>query len=891
MSYLSIVQYSGFIGAQLFNSILIYLIVTKARKLFGMYRFVMLGFAAFFLFYAWIEVLTQPVIHIKSPVCIVFMDSPLKYHKWIGYNLTCLYCGSFALVISLLAAQFFYRFMAVCRPAMLSHGERRTLLLIFLPCLFCFVAWLEFVYWGMTNTVEKQLYMKNELQNVYNEDSQRVAFIAVMYWSVGEHGEKVWKKYDIALLLACVATITGCFVTILYCATKIYLKMKDTSYHMSERTMELNRQLFITLTLQTILPLLMMYIPVGLTTALPIFEVQNGRLANITAASLAIYPSIEPLIPMICIKEFKNVLLVMLYLHVIQYVGFLGAQLTNAILIYLIVTRAKRLFGTYRYVMFSFAVYFSVYAWIEILTQPIIHIKSPACVVFMESSLKYSEQIGYNITCLYCGSFALVISLLAAQFFYRYMAVCKSDILAHNEHTILSGIFLPCVVCFIAWYEFVYWGMSNSPEKQEYLKDELKKYYNEDSTKVAFIAVMYWSVGEHGEKIWRFWDLMLLVASVVTIGGCFITILFCAFNIYRKMKSAGNQMSRKTIELNHQLFITLTFQTLLPFFMMYIPVSLEITLPLFEINTGHLANFTAASLAVYPSLEPLIAIFCIKEFKKTVLCGRTKKVLHIHGAGILFYVDSILKYHISAGVFIATICCGSFALCLSMLATHFVYRYVAVCKPQKMYYFEGNNVYFWFLPPLSLFTIWVISFHFNFGPNAFKRDYFRNLTMEVYDEDIDTIAFIAPLYFTRLPDGTRLVRYGDVFGGFISGSIMTLCFTTCLVCAFKTYRKLSDISIQMSERTRALNKQLFRTLGLQTLLPCCTQYIPIGLVFILPIFEVEVGKIGNVLGMTCCLYSAMNPIIAIVMIDRFRTFVLGKESASVTKSSQISYIQ
>ncbi|CAL2042754.1 unnamed protein product [Caenorhabditis brenneri] len=267
----------------------------------------------------------------------------------------------------------------------------------------------------------------------------------------------------------------------------------------------------------------------------------------------------------------------MFYLHIIQYVGFIGAQLTNSILVYLIVTRAKKLFGTYRYVMFSFAVYFSVYAWIEILTQPIIHIKSPACVVFMESPLKSYPSLGYHFTCLYCGSFALVISLLAAQFSYRYVAVCRPNTLAHHEPRILLCIFIPCLICFIAWYLFVYYGMSNSIEKQMYLKDELKKYYDEDSTTVPFIAVMYWSIGEDGERIWRFWDLMLLVACVITI-------------------------------------------TVLPLFMMYIPVSLEITMPLFQIETGHLANFTAGSLAVYPSLEPVIAIFCIREFKKAVFC-------------------------------------------------------------------------------------------------------------------------------------------------------------------------------------------------------------------------------------------------------------------------------
>ncbi|KAF1752199.1 hypothetical protein GCK72_018753 [Caenorhabditis remanei] len=447
----------------------------------------------------------------------------------------------------------------------------------------------------------------------------------------------------------------------------------------------------------------------------------------------------------------------MFYLHIIQYAGFVGAQITNSILVYLIVTRAKKLFGTYRYVMFSFAIYFSLYAWIEILTQPIIHIKSPACVVFMESPLKHNMLLGYNITCLYCGSFALVISLLAAQFSYRYVAVCRPTFLAHNERLILLSIFIPCLICFTAWYAFVFFGMSNSIEKQMYLKDELRGYYDEDSTTVPFIAVMYWSIGDDGKKIWRFWDLMLLVACVITI------------------------------------------------------------------------------------------------------------VLHVHLSGVLFYVDSILKFHKTAGVLISSLYCGSFALCISMLAMHFVFRYVAVCNHQKLHHFDGLKVYLLFIPPFLLFTIWTLSIYFNFGPNEIKNDFFRNVTMELYDEDIDKIAFMGPLYFA-------------------------ICLTTCVICAFKTYKKLNDMTIQMSERTRSLNKQLFWTLGLQTLLPCITQYIPVGTMFFLPFFEIQFGRIGNVVGAACSRYPAIDPIIAIFMIDRFRKFVLRKEGKTVSNTSKVSTV-
>ncbi|UMM31758.1 hypothetical protein L5515_005825 [Caenorhabditis briggsae] len=268
----------------------------------------------------------------------------------------------------------------------------------------------------------------------------------------------------------------------------------------------------------------------------------------------------------------------------------------------------------------------------------------------------------------------------------------------------------------------------------------------------------------------------------------------------------------------------------------------------------------------------------------------TMPVLHIHKSGVLFYVDSVLKFNPIIGELMSSLYCGSFALCISMLATHFIFRYVAVCKPHKLYHFDGNKIYKLFIPPTILFVIWTLSIYFNFGPNQVKKDFFRRVAWELYEEDIDKIAFMGPLYFTRMENGKRLFRFPDLFGAFISCTIMTICLTTCVVCAFKTYRKLNDLTIQMSERTRSLNKQLFWTLGLQTLLPCVTQYIPVGTMFFVPLFEFDLGRIGNLVGAACSLYPAMDPIIAIFMIDRFRNFVLRKEFHTVSKTSKVSAV-
>ncbi|CAP34006.2 Protein CBG15825 [Caenorhabditis briggsae] len=99
------------------------------------------AFALFSLIYAWIEIATQPVMHIYGPIFVVYMDSPMKYEKWIGNDVTCLYCGSFALVISLLATQFFYRFLVFCRPDQMKFFDGPKLILLFVPSMFSFIFW------------------------------------------------------------------------------------------------------------------------------------------------------------------------------------------------------------------------------------------------------------------------------------------------------------------------------------------------------------------------------------------------------------------------------------------------------------------------------------------------------------------------------------------------------------------------------------------------------------------------------------------------------------------------------------------------------------------------------------------------------------------------------
>lgn len=72
-------EYLGFFVAFITNVTLIYLIITRTRQNFGSYKYLMLWFAAFSLWYSIIDILTQPAMHSYLNSFIVFCASWFKY--------------------------------------------------------------------------------------------------------------------------------------------------------------------------------------------------------------------------------------------------------------------------------------------------------------------------------------------------------------------------------------------------------------------------------------------------------------------------------------------------------------------------------------------------------------------------------------------------------------------------------------------------------------------------------------------------------------------------------------------------------------------------------------------------------------------------------------------
>ncbi|CAO4376319.1 unnamed protein product [Caenorhabditis nigoni] len=235
-------------------------------------------------------------------------------------------------------------------------------------------------------------------------------------------------------------------------------------------------------------------------------------------------------------------------------------------------------------------------------------------VVFMDSSiLSLSNPLGQFLTCLHCVLSGFVASLLACQFIYR------THLLAHLQGLKLWLIFIPAVFVFAVWHIGFFHGMPRTFEKQMYLQEELMSCFHVDSTVTPFVGPMYWSRDPDGEMHWKPWEAMASFSCCTTLMCCFFTIIFCASRIYAKMRNSKHHFSAKTLDVNKQLFRILCIQTVIPMITMYTPVALFVALPLFGKDIPYLGNLTSSSLAVYPLLEPIIAITCVASFRKAVI--------------------------------------------------------------------------------------------------------------------------------------------------------------------------------------------------------------------------------------------------------------------------------
>ncbi|CAD6190265.1 unnamed protein product [Caenorhabditis auriculariae] len=319
--------------------------------------------------------------------------------------------------------------------------------------------------------------------------------------------------------------------------------------------------------------------------------------------------------------------------HVSEYIGFGLSLWINSTLIFLIVRKSRKELGNYRYLMMCFSFFAIFYSAIDVFVQPTIHIHGTTFMVFQSlETFGVPKTVGAALCALYCSCYGMTIVLLAVHFVYRYFAVCRTHLLF-----LFEGWFFmiwPCIVIGFGtdWGLTSYFLEPETPASNEYVKETILEHYALRMDQIAYVGPHYFMYDKDGKKSYNVVSCLGILNLMKIIGISFGTVFFCGISTYRKMQSQSSTATKKTRDLQKQLFKALVVQTVIPVIFMYIPVSILFISPFFELEIGAATSFVAVTLALYPALDPLAVIYFVRDYRNAVaqwLCTPRKYTQNI----------------------------------------------------------------------------------------------------------------------------------------------------------------------------------------------------------------------------------------------------------------------
>ncbi|CAJ0604266.1 unnamed protein product [Cylicocyclus nassatus] len=136
----------------------------------------------------------------------------------------------------------------------------------------------------------------------YGVSIEKIPYIAALAMlNVSSHLELQFK--DLIGIVNVSAVIIGMLVVMVYCGIKTFVALDRIQ---RQRVKLIHKQLLKALILQTLLPVLFVFIPAICVITFSLFEIRIGSHANIVTILLAICPALDPFILVYFVRSYRN---------------------------------------------------------------------------------------------------------------------------------------------------------------------------------------------------------------------------------------------------------------------------------------------------------------------------------------------------------------------------------------------------------------------------------------------------------------------------------------------------------------------------------------------------------------------------------------------------------
>ncbi|EGT44063.1 hypothetical protein CAEBREN_09448 [Caenorhabditis brenneri] len=285
--FTTVTSYVNAILAILGNTLLIILILRKSPRSMGRYKYLMLIFSTFGIIFAIVDGTNQPMLHIHNGGYIIFTRNLLGLPRKVSFWYITLNCACYGMILLLLVFHFLYRYLALCKPHRLklfSYPYFNILIVVF------FVVslewWVAGIYIAGENVDVENHFRKTLLEN-YGLNRLDYTYASTLFY-------------------------VSVFLIIVYFWLKIKSKMTKSALEsqvISQRTLDMQRQLFLSLKTQTLLPVFFMFIPAGILLCFTLFELEMGPIEVVILPIITTQPFIDAIVPMYFIKDYRMAIL------------------------------------------------------------------------------------------------------------------------------------------------------------------------------------------------------------------------------------------------------------------------------------------------------------------------------------------------------------------------------------------------------------------------------------------------------------------------------------------------------------------------------------------------------------------------------------------------------
>ncbi|KAK5981021.1 7TM chemoreceptor, partial [Trichostrongylus colubriformis] len=241
----------------------------------------------------------------------------------------------------------------------------------------------------------------------------------------------------------------------------------------------------------------------------------------------------------------------------------------NIIFIYMIRKGTRSAVGqVYKNIMTSFAACNIAFASAQFIAKPGIFIYGTSLMTFSHGIFQREKPWGFIALCVFIGMYGTTTALLTLHFVYRYIALCRQNLL-HIFHE--KGPVCAVIIAIVLWgtvYALItFFCFAPTEEYYKYAYAAVYAKFGDDVHHFSFFTIFTHEV--KGNVTTIYWSSTLglsLIYLMMLI--TFALMSICGIKMYRTL--AKSTMSQKSRKLQTQLLKALIVQAAVPFFTSYL---------------------------------------------------------------------------------------------------------------------------------------------------------------------------------------------------------------------------------------------------------------------------------------------------------------------------------